>query len=37
MCLNDRKPFELPEDSTRTPKRNMVDCYIDHPESLFRQ
>ena len=29
MCLNDRKLFELPEDSTRTSKRNMVDCYID--------
>ena len=37
MYLNDRKLFELPEDSIRTSKRNMADCYIDHPDSVFRQ
>ena len=37
MGLNDRKLFELLEDFTRTSKGDMVDCYIDHPDSVFRQ
>ena len=37
MCLSERKISELPQDCTRTFKRNMVGRYIDRPDSVFRQ
>ena len=36
MCPSKRKISELPEDSTRIFKRNMLDLYFDCPDSVFR-
>lgn len=36
MCPSERKIPELPEDSTRIFKRNMLDLYVDCPDSVFR-
>ena len=35
MCLSKRELFKLPEDSISIFKRNLEDCYIYHPDSVF--
>ena len=35
MCLSEDENKELPENSTDIFKRNMVDRYIDRPNSTF--
>ena len=35
MCLNEEEIKELPEDSTDIFKKNMIDRYMDHPNSQF--
>lgn len=37
MCLSKRELFKLPEDSISIFKRNLEDCYIYHPDSVFRK
>ena len=35
MCLNEEEIKELPEDSTNIFKKNMIDRYMDRPNSQF--